>query len=75
MAPCGPRAAAAAVDRTSGVGVAGDRTSGVGVAGDRTRGLDGRRASGVRTLGSVVHRAGVVWSRRTVHFGAVSPRP
>jgi len=30
-------------------------------------------ASGVRTLGSVVRRAGVVWSRRTVHFGAVSP--
>lgn len=31
-------------------------------------------SSVVRTLGSVVRRAGTVWSRRTVHFGAVSPR-
>ena len=40
--------------------------------------VDGTSASGsasrVRTLGSVVRRAGTVWSRRTVHFGAVSPR-
>jgi len=59
MAPCAPRAAAASVDRTSGVRASAGRTSG---AGDRT-------------LGSVVRRAGTVWSRRTVHFGAVSPRP
>ncbi|WP_209561077.1 hypothetical protein [Frigoribacterium sp. PvP032] len=36
--------------------------------------VDRTSASGARTLGSVVRRAGTVWSRRTVHFGAVSPR-
>ena len=59
MARCAPRAAAASVVRTPGVRASVDCTT----------------TSGVRTLGSVVRRAAVVWSRRTVHFGAVSPRP
>ena len=66
MAPCAPRAAAASVDRTPGVRTSVDCTTTSGVL---------SLACGVRTLGSVVRRAGVVWSRRTVHFGAVSPRP
>jgi hypothetical protein len=65
MAPCAPRAAAASVDRTPGVCASVDCTTTSGV-----RSL----APGVRTIGSVVRRAGVVWSRRTVHFGVVSPR-
>jgi len=66
MAPCAPRAAAASVDCTSGFG---DRTHA-----SRDCDCDCARIAGARTLGSVVRRAGVVWSRRTVHFGAVSPR-